>query len=68
MNKEDKKNNKSEEEENKKQIGKDAAVVYRDELVPRLQHIQDLNSALHSFLQKTCVAPTNVSTAEPEQF
>ena len=42
--------------------------MYRDELVPRLQHIQNLNSALHSFLQKTCVAPTNVSTAELEQF
>ncbi|KAI4648692.1 uncharacterized protein J4E78_008755 [Alternaria triticimaculans] len=55
-------------EENKKQIGKDAAVIYRDELVPRLQHIQDLNSALHSFLQKTCVVPANVSNSELEKF
>ncbi|KAI4610439.1 hypothetical protein J4E80_008203 [Alternaria sp. BMP 0032] len=55
-------------EKNKKQIGKDAAVIYRDELVSRLQHIQDLNSALHGLLQKTCTTPTNVSNSELEQF
>ena len=34
----------------------------------RLQHIQDLNSALHGLLQKTCTTPTNVSNSELEQF
>ncbi|KAI4680430.1 uncharacterized protein J4E84_008078 [Alternaria hordeiaustralica] len=54
--------------ENKKQIGKDTAVIYRDELVPRLQHIQDLNSALHGFLQKSCTTHTNFSNSELEKF